>query len=312
MYLGIDILLTPTHSLYVSEVNVGLPGGATEFDRAHRTYHGRSSGIFETIERTSRSVYGYTFPDYLDSLPYLKSLKAFKIWLDGKGPFPDRFHPGLRLEDKWVQHGLIRKIAPVARTVPFDVENDRETSKFLQGRQKVVLKRRYGRGGRGLRILDPSVAVRGREDFEALVSPCSLKDYVLQEYVESRLGEYALSIRAVAFGGRFLCMYANLAKREISNHGILFFVKGGDNVIIEGGEPPEVVTFDQKSWEAEVWFGPNDPAYLHHNLYEDDVARGALILPGTLLEKIQNLAVRIERLYEALDLPSLPQACFED
>jgi hypothetical protein len=70
--------------------------------------------------------------------------------------------------------------------------------------------------------------------------------------------------------------------------------------------------FDQKSWEAEIWFGGTEPAYLRHNLYEDEVAQTALILPDHLLRTIQALSVRIERFYEGLDWSSLPRACFEE
>jgi hypothetical protein len=71
-------------------------------------------------------------------------------------------------------------------------------------------------------------------------------------------------------------------------------------------------SFNQKSWEAEIWFGENEPEYLRHNLYEDEVARSTLLVPESLLRKIEGLSIRIERIYEGLDLFSLPKACFED
>jgi hypothetical protein len=70
-------------------------------------------------------------------------------------------------------------------------------------------------------------------------------------------------------------------------------------------------SFNQKSWEAEIWFGEDDPPYLRHNLYEDEVARTTLYLPTPLHRLIMELSVKIERLYEGLDLSSLPKACFE-
>ena len=107
-----------------------------------------------------------------------------------------------------------------------------------------------------------------------------------------------------------MCMYANLSTRSYSNHGILTFVSQGDHF---GLADKEFGTecFNQKSWEAEIWFGKNDPPYLRHNLYEDEVARTTLFLPNELYRTIEELSVKIERLYEGLDFSSLPRACFE-
>jgi len=117
MYLGIDFLITAELSPYVIEANVGLPGGAQEYDLTHRVYLGKPSDIFARIEKKSLKDHGKSFKDYLHSLPFIESLKPFKIWMDGKGPLPDAFHPGLRLEDKWVQYQLIKLIAPMPETV---------------------------------------------------------------------------------------------------------------------------------------------------------------------------------------------------
>ena len=150
MYLGIDFLITPGLKLYLIEVNVGLPGGAQEYEFAHRVHFGKASNIFDRIERTSQQVYGKTFKDYIHSLPFIGSLKPFKIWMDGKGPFPDIFHPGLRLEDKWIQYQLVKSIAPMPETMIFDPKNLAETKRFIETKKKAVLKRRLGRGGKDL------------------------------------------------------------------------------------------------------------------------------------------------------------------
>jgi len=50
---------------------------------------------------------------------------------------------------------------------------------------------------------------------------------------------------------------------------------------------------------------------LRHNLYEEEVAKTTLLLPEPFLRMIRELSVRIERLYEGLDLQNLPKACFE-
>jgi hypothetical protein len=302
MYLGIDFLISSELKPYVSEVNVGLPGGAQEYHLTHLVHFGKPSDIFTRIEETSKRVYGKTFKDYLHSLSHIESLKPFKIWMDGKGPFPETFHPGLRLEDKWVQYQLVRSIAPMPETIVFDPKDLTEAGEFLKNKRKLALKRRLGRGGRGFRIIDDigSLATMDTEGQACL----------LQEYIESKVAGNTLSIRSVAFGGESMCMYANLSPRAYSNHGFLTFVSEGEPI---GLSEREFGTeyFYQKSWEAEIWFGKDDPSYLRHNLYEDEVARTTLYLPGPLLRTIKEDSVKIERFYEGLDFAALPKACFE-
>ncbi len=149
MYLGIDFLVSPQLTPFVVEVNVGLPGGAQEYELTHQVFHGRPSGIFEKVERTSREVYGKPFQDYLHSLPFIQSLKPFKIWMDGMGPFPSAFHPGLRLEDKWIQYQLIHPMIAMPETMIFDPLHLPEAVRFLEQEGTIVLKQRLGRGGRG-------------------------------------------------------------------------------------------------------------------------------------------------------------------
>jgi hypothetical protein len=71
-------------------------------------------------------------------------------------------------------------------------------------------------------------------------------------------------------------------------------------------------SFNRRSWEAEIWFGENEPQYLRHNLYEDEVAKTALNLPEDIFDMIKQISVKIERFYESLDLSRLPKACFEE
>jgi hypothetical protein len=338
MYLGIDFLITPELKLYLAEVNVGLPGGAHEYHLTHTVYLGKPSDIFQRIESTSQKIYGKTFTDYLHSLPFIDSLKPFKIWMDGMGPFPDTFHPGLRLEDKWNQYQLLKTIAPMPETIIFDPGNAAGVDRFIERKKKVVLKRRVGRGGRNLQIItEPSslwkltgeypgipalkggvkgynikeTPYRKAPPFRAESFNLGSNPYLLQEYVESKINGWSLSVRAVAFGGEFMCMYANLAARSASNHGTLTFISRG-TLFALSEKHFKTELFNQKSWEAEIWFGKNEPDYLRHNLYEDEVARTTLLIPEPLLEKIKDLAVRIERTYEGLDLFGLPKACFEE
>jgi hypothetical protein len=302
MYLGIDFLITSELKLYMVEVNVGLPGGAQEYHLTHLVHFGKPSDIFRRIEWISRKVYGKTFKDYIHSLPFIESLKPFKIWLDKMGPLPETLHPGLRLEDKWIQYQLLRSIAPMPETIILDPEDLVGTDRFLERKRSVVLKSRVGRGGRDFRVI---------ENPSDLWKLNLISDYyLLQDYVESKIDGYSFSIRSVAFAGEFLCMYANLSPKLNSNHGTLAFISIGNPLGLKE-KNFEVESFNQKSWEAEIWFGEEIPEYLRHNLYEDEVAKTAFVLPEPFYRMIRELSVKIERLYEELDLTSLPKACFE-
>ncbi len=303
MYLGIDFLFTSELKLYLVEVNVGLPGGAHEYHLTHWVHFGKASDIFQRIESTSQKVYGKTFKDYIHSLPFIESLKPFKIWMDGMGPFPSTFHPGLRLEDKWNQYQLLKATAPMPETMIFDPKNLAGVDRFIERKKKVVLKRRVGRGGRNLQIITEPSSIWKLN----LVS----NPYLLQEYVESKINGFSLSVRSVVFAGEFMCMYANLSTRPTSNHGILAFISPGD-IFGLSEKHFETESFNQKSWEAGIWFDKNEPDYLRHNLYEDEVGKTALLIPELFLRTIQELSIKIERLYDGLDLFSLPKACFEE
>jgi len=303
MYLGVDFLITSDLRLYLVEVNVGLPGGAHEYHLTHRIHFGKPSDIFQRIESTSQKICGKTFKDYLHSLPFIESLKPFKIWMDGMGPFPGTFHPGLRLEDKWNQYQLLKDIAPMPETMIFSPKDTAGVDRFIERKKKAVLKRRVGRGGRDLQIItEPSSLWKLNLGSNA---------YLLQEYVESKINGLSLSVRSVVFGGEFMCMYANLAARTASNHGILTFISPG-NPFGLSEKHFKTQLFDQKSWEAEIWFGKGEPEYLRHNLYEEEVAKATLLIPEPLLEKIRGISTEIERIYDGLDLFSLPKACFEE
>ena len=302
MYMGVDFLISPDLRPYVIEVNLGLPGGAQEYDLTCLVHNGRASDVFGTIEEISRDAYGKPFRHYLHSLPWLESLKAFKLWMDGQGAFPAVFHPILRLEDKWVQYQILSPLVPMPETIVIDPGNRTEAERFLARKNRLVGKRRVGRGGRDFRQID-------REE-DLPTGSGGTYGRLLQERIDSRLGSRVFSIRSIAFGGRHVCLYANLSSRAYSNHGVLTYIESGDHLGLSG-EPVATRSFDQRSWEADVWFGDSEPSYLRHNLYEDEVAEVSLVLPAELLASIKDLSVRIERYYEGLELDRLPRAVFE-
>jgi len=93
---------------------------------------------------------------YIRELPFFEALKNLKIWMDGRGPFPANQNNYLRLEDKWVQFLILSSNYPLIPTSLFNKETVaclRES--LLHGNQGFILKRRFGRGGRGqLHIMD--------------------------------------------------------------------------------------------------------------------------------------------------------------
>jgi hypothetical protein len=187
-------------------------------------------------------------------------------------------------------------------TMILDPNDLTQAQTFLEARGRVALKRRVGRGGREFQIINAPSTLLGLD--------LQSKPYLLQEYIESRVGGYSLSIRSVAFGGEFMCMFANLANRPNSNHGTLAYISLSTPF---GLSEKDFKTqfFNLRSWEAEVWFGEREPPYLRHNLYEEEVARAALNLPEPICRQIKNTSIAIERRYEETDLSSLPKACFE-
>ena len=302
MYLGIDFLVTPELNPLVVEVNVGLPGGAQEHDLTSLVHTGRPSGVFSRIEKVSHEVYGKPFREYLQSLPWLNSLKPLKIWMDGEGPFPQAFHPALRLEDKWVQYQILSSRVPMPETMVCDPSDISEAGRFLSRKGRLVAKRRLGRGGRDFKLIDSIGDLAGET-----AGPYGR---LFQEWVDSRVASYVFSIRSIAFGGEPICGYANLASRTVSNHGVLTFIESGSRLGLSVDEFA-VRPFNQRSWEAEIWFGRDEPTYLRHNLYEDEVAEAALVVPRDVWAAIQDISVKIERFYESLELAALPRAFFE-
>jgi hypothetical protein len=300
MYLGIDFLITPELKLYLAEVNVGLPGGAHQYHLTHLVHFGKPSDIFRRIEWTSRKVYGKTFKDYIHSLSFIESLKSFERWMDGAGPFPKTFHPRLRLEDKWNQYQLINAIAPMPETIVLDPEDLVGADRFIERKKKVLLKRRIGEDEGDLQVISEPSALWKLNLIR--------HHYLLQEYVESKINGYGLLIRSVVFAGEFMCMVANLSSE--SPLMSTFISSGSPFGLSERNFRTEL--FNQKSWESEIWFGENESQDRRRNPDGELVAKTTLILPEPFSRTIKELSVRVERLYDGLDLSNLPKACFEE
>lgn len=299
MYIGADFLLDRGKVLYLSEVNTGVPAGATEYDLVHRSRHGRGSRVFERLDTLSTAAYGKSFAEHILTLPWLDDLRRLKIWMDGRGALPENPHPALRLEDKWVQHRLLSPLFPMPDTVLWTGAWDEEISAFSKNGRRLVLKRRLGRGGRGLMIID------GPPALEALNPPPG--SCMIQPFLDSRIGPFAFSIRAAAFAGEFLGMFASLAKRSTSNHGIRFFVTAGDRLSLSNpGFGFEVV--HQISREAELFYRGRIPRYLERDVGIEHIADAAVRVPAPLLGEIRKAAASISRLYADLDFGKLPRS----
>jgi hypothetical protein len=303
MYIGADFLLDRGKVLYLSEVNTGVPAGATEYDLVHRSRHGRGSGIFERLDTLSRAAYGRSFAEHIQGLPWLDDLRRLKIGMDGRGPLPENPHPALRLEDKWVQHRLLSPRFPMPDTVLWTGAWDEENVALARQGRGLILKRRVGRGGRGLIVFDEE------HELNALNPPPG--SYVIQPLLDSRIGPYAFSIRAAGFAGEFLGMFASLAKRATSNHGIRFFITEGDRLSLSNpGFGFEVV--HQISREAELFYRGRIPRYLERDVGIEHVADAAVRVPAPLLEEIRKTTAFISRLYADLDFEKLPRSWTEE
>jgi len=303
MYIGVDFLIDPELRLYLSEVNTGVPGGAQEYDLIHRVKYGSPSGIFDRIDALSQKNFGKNFYDYTNSLPYIDDLRALKIWMDGQGPLPTDPAPELRLEDKWVQYLLLSDICRMIPTRIYDRECQKDLPNEIKEKRPIVLKKRLGRGGKGFLLA---------EDISKLEA-LDLEDdlYLLQPYVHSQIGDLKLSVRAAAFAGEFLCMFANLNPRLTSNHGYRFSVSQGKGLKLsdQGFGTRRMV---QKSWEADVFFKGDIPDYLYESASVEDVAEAELAILQPVYETIQRTAASISRLYMDLDCKTLPTSYIEE
>ncbi len=299
MYIGADFLVDRDSRLYLSEVNTGIPAGAQEYDFVYRMKFGKPSGVFQRIESLAQRYFGKTFREYMQGLPFMDDLRLLKIWMDGKGPFPERPDKALRLEDKWIQYLILSKSYPMIPTEIFLPEKEKRVMELLSRKIPVVFKKRYGRGGKGF------VLIKGREEFRR--AGLSENAFIMQPYVESSIGSYKLSIRAASFMGHFLCMFASLSQKLTSNHGIRFFIAPGDDLKITKIDF-KIEKIVQKSWEADIFYKGSIPEYLYGDVYEEWIAQAEIVIPEHLYQDIQRISASISKLYRDMDFDSLPES----
>ncbi len=310
MYLGIDFLLDESCKLYISEVNTGLPGGAREYDLVHRIIFNSPSGIFDRIEKISVKNFSKSFIRYIRELPHYNELKALKMWMDGRGPIPARIPAQLRLEDKWVQYRLLCAKFPMVKSEIFNEKSTGRYATYIEKYDGIILKRRLGRGGAGFIKIENIYQLK-----DAISADLSKDFYIVQPLIKSVLKikdrYYRLSIRAMVFDGEFLCMFANLSTGITSNHGIRFYINRDDHLGVEN-EDFNIIEITEKAWEADIFFKGEPPAYLYHNLYEEEISDSFLNVPVKIYTDIISIAVSISNFYSSLDVAELPECFIEE
>jgi hypothetical protein len=304
MYLGIDFLINKNNLPYILEVNIGLPGGAFEYDLAFRTIHHKPSAVYDLIENIAQSKYQKGFRDYIHSLDYKNELTAFKLWIDGAGPFPEKYSPILRLEDKWVQYQLLLNNSfSLPYTEPHNPHDKNQVSRLLERFGRIVIKPQFGRHGKGIKIID---SINSFPSEEATKMP-----FMLQEYIESSVKDYHYSIRGVSFEGEFICLIGYIVRGDISYDGSAIFIEPGENTVLQDREF-KTIYYPDKAWEGDIWFEGKIPEHLKENLIGERVAEAILYLPELTINEIKKISRRIGRLYMNINPEKLQKAWFEE
>ncbi|MBN1222968.1 MAG: hypothetical protein JXB23_06940 [Candidatus Aminicenantes bacterium] len=302
MYIGVDFLIHAGKKLYLSEINTGLPAGASEYDLVYRERFNRSSGIFTRIDTICRNSCGKSFGDTIKTLPHLRELRALKIWMDGRGRLPSSIPPALRLEDKWIQYQLLSDDFPLIPTREFSPEDITRHSSWFEEYHSLALKKKLGRGGKSL--------VRIRKIIELKHFDAEKNSWLIQPWLDSTVGPYTFSVRAAAFEGRFLCMFASLTRRMTSNHGLRVYVRPGRTLRLQ---PDKFRTrkIRQTCWEAELFYEGKIPEYLNEDVTFEEIAETELVLPQRFYRRIQRIAASLSRKLSLIDPASLPPSHME-
>jgi len=303
MYLGLDFLISQNNIPLLLEVNIGLPGGAFEYDLAYRTIYHKPSTVYDLIEKISHNAYKKNFKDYIHSLEYKEELTALKLWIDGARAFPKKYSPILRLEDKWVQYQLLYNNGfPLPHTELYDPKDKGQVASLLKRFGKFVIKPRSGRHGRGMKIIDSINSFPSDKPSQI--------PFILQEYVECKVEDYHYSVRSVSFDEEFICLIGYIAKGNITYEGSTVLIESGEDVTLRDREF-NIVNYPQMSWEGEIWYKGKIPNHLTENLIGERVADTILYLPEYTINEIKEISKQIGKLYMNLNFNKLPMAWFE-
>lgn len=303
MYLGLDFLIDKNNLPSLLEVNIGLPGGAFEYDLAYQTIYHKPSTVYDLIEKISHNAYKKSFKDYVHSLEYKDDVTSIKLWIDGAGPFPKKYSTILRLEDKWVQYQLLYNNGfHLPHTELYDPTDKWQVTRLLKRFGKIVIKPRSGRHGRGLKIIN------GIDSFHS-DKPTQMP-FILQEYVESKVEDYHYSVRSVSFDEEFICLIGYIAKGNITYEGSAVLIESGEDVSLRDREF-NIVNYPQMSWEGEIWYEGKIPNHLKENLIGERVAETIFYLPKHTITEIKEISKQIGKLYMNLNFNKLPMAWFE-
>ena len=109
-----------------------------------------------------------------------------------------------------------------------------------------------------------------------------------------------MSIRATAFCGKFICMFASLSHRIVSNHGYRFYISPGDRIYLSKNDY-KLNKVNKKSWEAEILFGDDVPGYLMESIYIETISDGRLIIPYKTYSEIKKISSVASRLLMKID-----------
>jgi hypothetical protein len=303
MYIGLDFLIDDGLNLYLSEVNTGVPAGAFEYNLLYLEKFGKPSGVFEKIEELSRKNFSCCFREHIRRLPYLSDLRRLKIWMDDMGPAPSVPPKELRLEDKWIQYNLLSPKYKMAPTTIYDPHKIDSFRNRYSEKGFLVIKKRIGRGGKGFQLLKDSQKPTN------LLLPDNF--YIIQPYIKSSLAGYRLSVRATAFCGSFICMFASLSKRLTSNHGHRFFITTGSRLKISRKDF-SIKKVVEKAWEADIFFGNMLPDYLYNDVFIEEISDAEVAIPQSIIDKIKEISSSVSHLYQRLDFDKLPKSVLED
>jgi hypothetical protein len=292
MYIGLDFLIDGNNKLYLSEINTGLPAGAFEYDLVFSEQFGKPSGVFKLLDSISKKNFSVIFKEYIRNLSYIGDLIKLKIWMDGEGSFPENLPKELILEDKWIQYNIFFKKFNMLPTKIYSNENKDLYKNFGHRDSKFVLKRRLGRGGKEFKVFQKT------DNIEGLIFP--EEHYIIQPFIDSVIQDLRMSIRAIAFCGRFICMFASLSQRMVSNHGHRFYISPGNKLDILKKDY-KLRTIFKKSWEAEILFGDDIPYYLNKSIFNETISDGRLIIPYEIFSRIKKISSEASRLLMKID-----------